>query len=123
MKQAKWGRVLLTAALMATTGAAMAADKVDFGKREYDLKCASCHGRTGKGDGYYPPLLTVAPTNLTVITRRRTTGCFRSITSRSRSTDAVREGARAARKCRSGVVTSLAAGERYFDVPYFGDRR
>ena len=29
MKQAKWGRLLLTAALMATTGAAMAADKVD----------------------------------------------------------------------------------------------
>ena len=37
MKQAKWGRLLLTAALMATTGAAMAADKVDFGKREQFL--------------------------------------------------------------------------------------
>jgi mono/diheme cytochrome c family protein len=121
MRQAKWGRVLLAAALMGITGMALAADPVDFGKREYNLKCASCHGLTGKGDGYYQPLLTVAPTNLTVITKKNN-GVFpldyvvQAIDGR---------GSVKAHGPREmpiwGRDFAIEAGERYFDVPYDGD--
>ena len=119
MKQAKWGRLLLTAALMATTGAAMAADKVDFGKREYDSKCAVCHGRSGKGDGPYRALLSIPPTDLTVLARRNN-GVF-PFDGVAQSVD----GRNAVKAHGSeempiwGRDYSLAAGERYFDVPYF----
>jgi len=119
MKQAKWGRVLLATALMATTGAAMAADKVDFGKREYDSKCAVCHGRMGKGDGPYRALLSVPPTDLTVLARRNN-GVF--------PFDAVVRSVDGRTELKShgseempiwGRDYSLAAGERYFDLPYY----
>ncbi|MBK6337970.1 MAG: c-type cytochrome [Betaproteobacteria bacterium] len=120
MKQAKWGRVLLAAALVGITGAALAADAADFGKREYDLKCASCHGLTGKGDGYYKPFLNVAPSNLSVITKKNN-GVFpleyvvQSIDGR---------GAVKAHGPREmpiwGRDFALEAGEKYFDVPYDG---
>jgi mono/diheme cytochrome c family protein len=119
MKQAKWGRLLLATALMATTGAAMAADKVDFGKREYDSKCAVCHGRMGKGDGPYRALLSVPPTDLTVLARRNN-GVF--------PFDAVVRSVDGRTELKShgseempiwGRDYSLAAGERYFDLPYY----
>jgi mono/diheme cytochrome c family protein len=43
--------------------------KFDFGKREYDSNCASCHGLTGKGDGPYKPYLTKSPPDLTVLAK------------------------------------------------------
>ena len=64
MRQAKWGRRLLAAAMMVVAGATIAASRVDVGKREYNAKCASCHGLTGKGDGYYQPLPDVRASNL-----------------------------------------------------------
>ena len=33
--------------------AAVAADKPDWGKREFESNCAVCHGKSGKGDGPY----------------------------------------------------------------------
>jgi len=39
------------AILIGLSAAAVAADKLDVGKNEYDVACAVCHGRTGKGDG------------------------------------------------------------------------
>jgi len=119
MKQAKWGRLLLATALMATTGAAIAADKVDFGKREYDSKCAVCHGRMGKGDGPYRALLSVPPTDLTVLARRNN-GVF--------PFDAVVRSVDGRTELKShgseempiwGRDYSLAAGERYFDLPFY----
>lgn len=40
--------------------------RLDFGKREYESKCASCHGVSGKGDGPIRELLTKSPPDLTV---------------------------------------------------------
>jgi mono/diheme cytochrome c family protein len=64
---------LITAAMfLGASGAALAQAKpgVDFGKREYDANCASCHGANGKGDGPYKPYLTRSPTDLTTLTKR-----------------------------------------------------
>jgi len=40
------------------------------GKASFQLYCASCHGREGKGDGPAMNLLTVKPANLTQISKR-----------------------------------------------------
>lgn len=44
---------LTAACLAAGTFQTAAADKFDFGKREYEGNCAVCHGMKGKGDGPY----------------------------------------------------------------------
>ena len=49
---------------------AAAQGKFDFGKREFESNCASCHGVQGKGDGVLRPYLTKSPTDLTVLARR-----------------------------------------------------
>lgn len=46
------------------------AGKVDFGKREYDSNCASCHGVSGKGNGVLVELLRRSPPDLTTLTKR-----------------------------------------------------
>lgn len=64
------GVALAGAAALVASGAAMAQQqKTDFGKREYDSKCATCHGVKGKGDGPYKPFLTKSPTDLTVLSK------------------------------------------------------
>jgi len=40
----------------------------DFGKREYSLHCAACHGLAGKGDGPYNQTRT-RPSDLTVLAK------------------------------------------------------
>ena len=67
-------------ALMATIGivvglscastAALAQEKSDFGKQEFESKCASCHGQNGKGDGPLSRMLTPKPTDLTTMAKR-----------------------------------------------------
>ncbi|MGR8930286.1 MAG: c-type cytochrome [Gammaproteobacteria bacterium] len=48
----------------------MADEKIDVGKREYELVCAVCHGISGKGDdGPLKSLLTVPVPNLTVLAK------------------------------------------------------
>jgi mono/diheme cytochrome c family protein len=44
---------LVAACVAAGAMPAVAADKFDFGKREYESNCAVCHGMKGKGDGPY----------------------------------------------------------------------
>ena len=44
--------------------------KFDIGKREYDSKCAVCHGGAGKGDGPYAGLLNTKISNLTTLSKR-----------------------------------------------------
>jgi mono/diheme cytochrome c family protein len=41
----------LGAMILGASVSALAAENVDVGKGEYEAACASCHGRTGKGDG------------------------------------------------------------------------
>ena len=55
-----------SAMIFAATGVAtaVAADKVDLGKREYDSNCIACHGKDLKG-GAYVDFLKVTPPDLT----------------------------------------------------------
>ena len=55
-----------SAMIVAATGVttAVAADKVDLGKREYDSNCIACHGKDLKG-GAYVDFLKVTPPDLT----------------------------------------------------------
>ena len=49
---------------------ALAVDKLDIGKSEYDAACAVCHGLTGKGDdGPLKSLFTRPVPNLTVLAK------------------------------------------------------
>ena len=41
-----------------------------LGKTEYESKCASCHGVTGKGDGPQSLILPKKPANLTMLTKK-----------------------------------------------------
>lgn len=48
---------------------AMAAEKGDVGKREYEANCVLCHGKDLKG-GAYVDMLKVSPPDLTQLTRK-----------------------------------------------------
>ena len=51
------------------TAAALAADKVDLGKREYDTNCAVCHGATGRGEGPFASVMNVRIPSLTALAK------------------------------------------------------
>jgi mono/diheme cytochrome c family protein len=56
------------AALLLLAGTALARDKAaefDFGKHEFEAKCADCHGTTGRGDGVNKAWLERSPSDLT----------------------------------------------------------
>ena len=53
MKRTRMAWMVAAAALLGMTTAAMAADKPDWGKREFESNCAVCHGKSGRGDGPY----------------------------------------------------------------------
>jgi mono/diheme cytochrome c family protein len=110
---------LLGAALIGWMGTAYAQDKkFDFGKREYDSSCASCHGLKGKGDGPYKPFLTKSPTDLTVLSKKNA-GVYPF-----HSVYAIIDGRQdvAAHGPRDmpvwGAQYSAKAAESYVDVPY-----
>lgn len=44
----------------------LAQQKTDFGKREFEANCASCHGVNGKGNGPYLEFLRRSPPDLTL---------------------------------------------------------
>ena len=60
-----------SAMIVAATGVttAVAADKVDLGKREYDSNCIACHGKDLKG-GAYVDFLKVTPPDLTLLSKK-----------------------------------------------------
>jgi mono/diheme cytochrome c family protein len=107
------------ATLVAGTGSAFAQQqKSDFGKREYDSNCASCHGLKGKGDGPYKPFLTKSPSDLTVLSKKNG-GVFPI--DRVYSIIDGREqigGGHGGDMPVWGREYSLKGGEAYFDVPY-----
>jgi mono/diheme cytochrome c family protein len=49
---------------------ALAQQKDDLGKREFEASCAVCHGVDGKGGGSYTPLLKSTPPDLTTLAKR-----------------------------------------------------
>ena len=42
----------------------------DIGKKEFESKCATCHGLSGKGDGPQSQALPTMPADLTVLAKR-----------------------------------------------------
>jgi len=54
--------------LLASDAVLAQQSKFDFGKREYALHCALCHGLTGEGDGPYNQTLK-RPSDLTILTK------------------------------------------------------
>ena len=69
MKQQNLILVLYVGAIVAG-GSAMAADKVDVGKFEYESACAVCHGIAGKGDGVLKSQLVNPVPDITVLGKR-----------------------------------------------------
>ena len=57
-------------AMIADSAEKSASAKIDVGKRDYDSKCAVCHGVAGKGDGPYAGLLNVKVADLTTLSQR-----------------------------------------------------
>lgn len=45
-------------------------DETDSGRFLFRVHCQSCHGPKGRGDGVMRQLLTVAPSDLTIISKR-----------------------------------------------------
>lgn len=57
------------AMLIGSSASALAADKLDIGKMEYEGACAVCHGSTGKGDGPLKSQLVSRMPDLSVLAR------------------------------------------------------
>ncbi|MDH5541177.1 MAG: cytochrome c [Rhizobacter sp.] len=65
----RWYSLALASALLCG-GAAQGQGMSDFGKREFDANCASCHGLDGKGKGVLADFLRKPPPDLTTLTVR-----------------------------------------------------
>ena len=59
--------VLIGAAPLA---AAQQGKSLDIGQREFDSKCAVCHGKTGRGDGPYAGMGQTRVADLTTLAKR-----------------------------------------------------
>ena len=65
--------ILLIIASVGSVASVDALDKEDqlkLGKMEYLSNCGSCHGRDAKGDGPVAAVLTVKPSDLTMISKK-----------------------------------------------------
>lgn len=51
------------------SSAVLAQQKTDFGKREFEANCASCHGVSGKGQGPLVEFLKRSPPDLTLLAK------------------------------------------------------
>lgn len=60
--------VLLAGAALAQSAAPNRQN--DFGKREFEANCASCHGVNGKGNGPLVGFLSRSPTDLTLLAKK-----------------------------------------------------
>ena len=50
-------------------GIALAVSDVEMGKKEYDARCAVCHGSAGKGDGPYVAQLKAGSSDITMLAK------------------------------------------------------
>ena len=103
------------AALLATT-TAFAQSRPDIGKREFETKCAVCHGGDGKGGGPYAEQLKRPLPDLTTLARRNG-GVFPVA-----KTYAAIEGAGGGHGTREmpvwGLDYTIQASEQLPDLPY-----
>ena len=65
---ARGAAALALSGAAATAATALAADRPDFGKREYEANCALCHGADGRS-GAYVEFLKVTPPDLAQLAR------------------------------------------------------
>ena len=72
------GRIGVAAMVLCASATAAAADNT-LGKREYDSRCAMCHGATGKGDGWLADNLLKRPPSLTLL-KKNNGGVFPAAT-------------------------------------------
>jgi mono/diheme cytochrome c family protein len=70
MKHSTAWRALAIACALLQGSLAMGQGMADFGKREYDANCASCHGLDGKGKGVLVDFLRKPPPDLTLLSVR-----------------------------------------------------
>jgi len=69
MRPTRIAVALLALGAFSNWGSGYAADAADFGKVEYERKCAICHGLKGKGDGPYAVVGMSVP-DLTTLSKR-----------------------------------------------------
>lgn len=70
MKSALNKACLIAVGMALYSGAVFAQQqKIDLGKRDFDINCASCHGVDGKGNGPMADLLRRSPPDLTQLAR------------------------------------------------------
>jgi mono/diheme cytochrome c family protein len=107
----------MLAVTLAVPVAALAQGKVDFGKREFDTNCASCHGVSGKGNGPMAELLKKSAADLTTL-QKRNGGVFPM----ARAYEIIEGGGVAEHGTRDmpiwGREYSIKAAEYYMDAPY-----
>lgn len=109
---------LSTAALilLATSTFAQTA-KTDLGKREYDAKCANCHGASGKGQGPFVEFLKKSPPDLTTLAKNNG-----GILPMDRLYQSIRGNTLAAHGSRDmpiwGREYNVEAANYYIDTPY-----
>lgn len=112
----------LIAALLLMAGAALARDEkagFDFGKHEFEAKCAGCHGTTGHGDGVNRAWLERSPSDLTRMAKGHG-GEFPYMHFYAVVDGRFERGA-SDMPCFADVYAASAAGD-YMDVEYETDR-
>jgi mono/diheme cytochrome c family protein len=62
--------IFAVAMCTAGAGAWAQATDADVGRLEYEANCATCHGLSGKGDGWLKGYLTKSPSDLTTLSKR-----------------------------------------------------
>ena len=69
MRPTRIAAALVTLGMRSVWGNGYAADKVEFGKHEYESKCAVCHGLEGRGNGAMAAVLKTRISNLTYLSK------------------------------------------------------
>lgn len=99
------------------SGAVLAQQKVDFGKREFEANCASCHGVDGKGKGPIVDLLRRSPPDLTQLAKKN-----QGVFPMSRLYEVIEGSSVAAHGSRDmpiwGQDYRIKDGEYYGELPY-----
>lgn len=70
LKSTGFPTTIVALALCSIAAIALAQPKLELGKREYDTKCAVCHGKDGKGSGPYAESLKRPLPDLTTMATR-----------------------------------------------------
>jgi hypothetical protein len=115
-------RCAIAALIVAAAGVVIAqAGKAgsEFGRHEYEAKCAACHGATGRGDGVDKPTVDLNPADLTKLAKENE-GVFPY----ARFYDVVDgrfEAEPSDMPCFGEVYIANAATD-YMDVPYNAER-